>query len=93
MTTLLTALADLDGSPPAIVNDATLKRQLQIWGQRQNTGAVLAPGDLMLGLVAWTRLHGIISLEIEGFFVQVGVDPSRVYDSEIDHLISERIQR
>jgi AcrR family transcriptional regulator len=93
MTTLLTALADLDGSPPAIVNDATLKRQLQIWGQRQNTGAVFAPGDLMLGLVAWTRLHGIISLEIEGFFVQVGVDPSRLYDSEIDHLISERIQR
>jgi Tetracyclin repressor-like, C-terminal domain len=48
-------------------------------------------GDLMLGLAAWTRLHGIISLEIEGFFLQVGVDPARLYDSEIDRLISERL--
>jgi hypothetical protein len=45
----------------------------------------------MLGLAAWTRLHGIISLEIEGFFLQVGVDPARLYDSEIDRLISERL--
>jgi AcrR family transcriptional regulator len=89
MTTLLNALADMDG-PPASVTDATLERQLKAWGARQNTDAVLAPGDLMLAMVAWTRLHGIISLEIEGFFVQVRVDPSRLYDSEIDHLISER---
>jgi AcrR family transcriptional regulator len=92
MTTLLNALADLDGSPRAI-HDATLERQLQAWGARQNADEVPAAGDLMLGLMAWTRLHGIVSLEIEGFFVQVAVDPSLLYDSEIDHLISERLAR
>ena len=35
-------------------------------------------------------MHGIISLEIEGFFAQVGVDPAHLYRSEIDHLIAER---
>jgi hypothetical protein len=35
-------------------------------------------------------MHGIISLEIEGFFDQVGVDPARLYRLEIDRLIAER---
>jgi AcrR family transcriptional regulator len=91
MTTLLSALADLDGSPSPTVSDTTLERQLQEWGARQNSNSVLASGDLLLGMVAWTRLHGIISLEIEGFFVPVGVDPSRLYESEIDGLVSERL--
>lgn len=90
MTALLTALGELDGSPPAVLKDRALARQLQKWGARQNTDTVLAPGDLLLGMLAWTRLHGIVSLEIEGFFDQVGVDPSRLYDNEIDHLVSER---
>jgi AcrR family transcriptional regulator len=90
MTTFLTALAELYGAPAPVVSDTTLARQLETWGARQNSSADLAPGELKLGLVAWTRLHGIISLEIEGFFVQVGVDPSRLYDSEIDQLVSER---
>jgi hypothetical protein len=35
-------------------------------------------------------MHGIISLEIEGFFDQVGVDPAHLYRSEIDRFIAER---
>jgi AcrR family transcriptional regulator len=91
MTVLLAALADLNTSPPPPVSDAILETQLEQWGARQDPGTIPAAGNLRLGLAAWTRLHGIISLEIDGFFAQVGVDPARLYDSEIDHLISERL--
>jgi hypothetical protein len=45
----------------------------------------------LLGLLAWTRLHGIISLEIEGFFTQLGIDPALIYDTEIDQLICQGV--
>jgi AcrR family transcriptional regulator len=90
MTAILSALADLSTSPPPAVSDRILQSQLEQWGARQDPGTTPAAGNLLLGLAAWTRLHGIISLEIDGFFLQVGVDPARLYDSEIDHLISER---
>ncbi|MGH9831347.1 MAG: TetR-like C-terminal domain-containing protein, partial [Blastocatellia bacterium] len=92
MAVVLSALADLDPSPPPPVGDPVLQRELEDWGARQDPGTAHEAGDLVLGLVTWTRLHGIISLEIEGFFLQVGVDPVRLYQSEIDHLISQRVQ-
>lgn len=46
-------------------------------------------GVLLPGLTAWTRLHGITSLEIEGVFTQMGIDPTRLYTTEIDHLIAQ----
>jgi hypothetical protein len=46
---------------------------------------------LLLSLTAWTRLHGIISLEIEGVFTQMGIDPARLYTAEINHLIAQRL--
>jgi AcrR family transcriptional regulator len=91
MTTLLSAISDLDNSASPSVGDPILASQLEEWGARQGPGSVLGSGDLILGLTAWTRLHGILSLEIEGFFHQVGVDPARLYDREIDHLIAERV--
>ncbi len=57
---------------------------------RGGAGARMEPDDLLLALTAWTRMHGIISLEIEGVFEQVGVDPARLYTSEIDHLMYRR---
>jgi AcrR family transcriptional regulator len=91
MTAILSALEELDHSPPPAVSDAVLGGELKEWGKRQGPGVDYQEGALLLGMVAWTRLHGIVSLEIEGFFLQVGVDPARIYASEIDHLISQRI--
>jgi hypothetical protein len=34
-------------------------------------------------------MHGILSLEIEGFFAQMGVDPARLYKVEIDRVLTE----
>ena len=33
-------------------------------------------------------MHGILSLEIEGFFAQMDVDPARLYKVEIDGLLT-----
>jgi AcrR family transcriptional regulator len=91
MAAILSALDELEQSPTPPVSDPVLGHELEEWGKRQGSGAVRDEGVLLLGLVAWTRLHGIISLEIEGFFLQVGVNPARVFDSEIDHLIVQRV--
>lgn len=90
MSVLLAALADLDTTVVSDVTDAVLKRQLDDWATARSHNLPLGSGGLLLGMLAWTRLHGIISLEIEGFFTQVGVDPSRLYNAEIDHLIAQR---
>ena len=38
-------------------------------------------------LVWWTRLHGLISLEIEGHFSMMGFDPALLYAIEVDALL------
>lgn len=93
MAVILSALADLPGGTPPPVSDPTLRGQLVHWGTHQEPTTTHDPGDLLLGLTAWTRLLGIVSLEIEGFFNQLGVEPARLYASEIDHLIDQRQQR
>lgn len=36
----------------------------------------------------WSRLHGVVSLELTGHFAGMGVDPARLLDSEISELVS-----
>ncbi len=90
MGLLLAALADLGpaGTAP-VVPDETFARELRQWGAR-STERPLEPGVLLLGLAVWTRLHGIVSLEIEGFFEQAGVNPDQLYSAEIDYLMAQR---
>jgi AcrR family transcriptional regulator len=90
MSVLLAAFAGLGpaaGGPS--VGDPILGRQLIDWADRHGEPE-FAPGVLLLGLAAWTRLHGIVSLEIEGVLERLGVDPARLYDAEVDHLIAQR---
>lgn len=91
MSVVLAAIAELGPSDQApAVPDDILRRQLAAWGNRSSDDSQFEPSVLLLGLVAWTRMHGIISLEIEGFFDHIGVDPAHLYRSEIDRLIAER---
>ena len=91
MNVIVVSLTEL-ASPSAlpIVTDAVLARELNAWGTFDGVDSP-GPGVLLLSLTAWTRLHGIISLEIEGVFTQMGIDPARLYTAEIDHLIAERV--
>lgn len=82
---LLVALA------PAQWPDAgtPLDGQLETW-VRQRQGGQAVPGPIArLGLTAWVRLHGLVSLEIQGNFAGMGFDPSLLLDAEIAALTAE----
>jgi AcrR family transcriptional regulator len=90
MRVILATLSDIEpGSSRAKVTDAALRRQLEGWAEH-NGEAHHDPALLLLGLTAWTRMHGVLSLEIEGVFAQMGIDPERLYQAEIDRLVAER---
>jgi AcrR family transcriptional regulator len=44
------------------------------------------PAALRRALLFWTRLHGILSLELAGHFTGMGLDPAELYTSELRHL-------
>jgi AcrR family transcriptional regulator len=91
MAVLLANLAELDPVHRAPrVSSAALRREVQCWGKVRAGGQISDPGVLLLGLLAWSRIHGIISLEIEGFYDQVGVNPDLLYEAEIEQLIQQR---
>ncbi|GAA4169541.1 TetR/AcrR family transcriptional regulator [Phytohabitans flavus] len=44
---------------------------------------------LRLGVTGWTRMHGVVSLEVEGHFTQMGFDPGLLFEAEVESLIAE----
>ncbi len=34
-------------------------------------------------IIIWSRLHGLVSLEIAGNFASMGIDPARVFEAEL----------
>jgi AcrR family transcriptional regulator len=44
---------------------------------------------LRLGVSGWTRMHGVVSLEVEGHFAPMGFDPGLLFEAEVESLIAE----
>ena len=65
--------------------DPDLAGQIESWAQRSQAPHLPA-ARLHLGLVAWTRLHGLISLELGQHLTATGVDPALLYDAEVRSL-------
>jgi len=85
---LLTALASSTPSDGTVDPrlDA-LDAQFDAW---LRDGDVQTPGYVFRrGMVWWTRLHGLISLEVEGHFTSMGFDPMLLYEAEVDTLLVE----
>ncbi len=64
---------------------SALYRQVAAWGERMHYGD-LTPRQLHWGLTVWTRLHGVISLEVAGQFALTQVDPELLFKAEVDAL-------
>ncbi|MBK0375192.1 TetR/AcrR family transcriptional regulator [Streptomyces sp. RB110-1] len=45
------------------------------------------PAALRRALAFWTRLHGVLSLELAGHFAGMGFDPALLYEAELDGLL------
>lgn len=83
MTALLTAV----GEDPARSRRSTFYQQVAAWGERLGHGA-LTPRQQHWGLTVWTRLHGVISLEVANQFALSGIDPGLLLEAEVDALIA-----
>ena len=87
MRTIVVAVADLapDDLP---AGRSALDRELAGWRETRG-GPTASPAVLRRAVLAWTRLHGLVSLEVEGQFKGMGVSPEPLYRSEIETLLHQ----
>jgi AcrR family transcriptional regulator len=76
------------GSSTAPEPDRRLAGQLSAWAERNGGGT--DPATALRAITAWSRLHGMVSLEIEGNFASMGLDPDLLFDVEVAALSSGR---
>jgi AcrR family transcriptional regulator len=80
------------GEPPAPPLPATLDQQIRRWngGEEQRT---LPAAVLHFGLVWWSRLHGLISLELGRHLAATEVDTALLYRTEIEAMLDSLSHR
>ncbi|MFC8732519.1 TetR/AcrR family transcriptional regulator [Luteimicrobium sp. NPDC057192] len=72
-------------APPTI-----LEQQLERapWIPEELRGAI--PGAVLADVIlSWTRLHGLIGLEVNGQFATMGFDPALLLERELDAIVGE----
>ncbi|MFJ5724699.1 TetR/AcrR family transcriptional regulator [Streptomyces sp. NPDC093149] len=85
MATLLDAFMALPGDSPATPFDKHLEEHRDWAGNHPAHPAVLHRA-----LTFWTRVHGILSLELAGHFNGMGFDPALLFAAELDDLLTHR---
>lgn len=90
MLPLVEALGEIAGAAPgAAVTplDAALVR----WAGAMGAPAPLVPAALRLAVLAWSRVHGLVSLEITGALADMGLDPGLLVEAEVASLLDEAV--
>jgi AcrR family transcriptional regulator len=89
MAVILDAIEDLpDARKPKRELPAGLRAQLDTWTER--VGAQERPPAILLrGVVFWSRLHGLISLELDRHLASMQLDPELLYRAELAELGGE----
>jgi len=84
MDLLLGIFGDL-GDRTAAAPPQPLASQLVSWAQRPGLGdgPPADPAAALTAVLIWSRLHGIVSLEIAGNFASMGVDPGQVFEAQL----------
>jgi AcrR family transcriptional regulator len=75
-------------APHAAPPGDALDRQLPGWSHDRDDQR--ATPVLRLAVLAWTRLHGIVGLELTGALARMGLDPGLLLDDELRRLVAER---
>lgn len=84
MTALL-ATAPPDPGPTTVAEP--LYGQLSEWGEQLGHGH-LTQRQQHWGMTVWSRLHGVLSLEVAGQFSLTGLDSGLLYRAEVEALIA-----
>jgi AcrR family transcriptional regulator len=82
------AAADASGRERARADQ--LDQQLAAWSALRDPDAAAAPPPpvLRLAVLAWTRLHGVVSLELAGVFADMGLDGGLLLAAELDAIVA-----
>jgi hypothetical protein len=64
---------------------ADLRAQLDAWTERVG-GPQVTPAVLLRGVIFWSRLHGLISLELDRHLASMQLDPELLYRAELAEL-------
>ncbi len=82
---VLLAVVAAAGEPPNVPIPAALEKQVR---HSSAGGQHALPTEVLyFGLVWWSRLHGLISLELGRHQASIGIDPALLYRSEIDAML------
>jgi len=79
---ILRELGDHAAAPPP----EPLASQLAAWAQPHDPGT--SPAAALRAVLVWSRLHGIVSLEIAGNFASMGIDPGQLFEIQLAALTS-----
>jgi AcrR family transcriptional regulator len=83
MTVILDAVEDLPKARrPTQVPPADLRAELGGWVQRVG-GKQLPPALLLRAVIFWSRLHGLVSLELDRHLASMQLDPELLYRTEL----------
>jgi len=83
MNLLLETLREL-GDGAATPPGQPLAAQLPAWAQRH--GLDMDPAIALRGVLIWSSVHGLVSLEIAGNFGSMGIDPDQVFEIQLTTL-------
>jgi AcrR family transcriptional regulator len=87
MLPLLAALGEI-ASPSSSDGATPLDEELLRWAQAIGAPADITPTALRLAVLTWSRIHGLVSLEIAGAFASMGMDAGLLTAAEIESVIS-----
>jgi AcrR family transcriptional regulator len=86
MAVILDALEALPKARrPKIALPAELRAELETWTRRVG-GRSRPPAILLRGVLFWSRLHGLISLELDHHLASMQLDPELLYRAELAEL-------
>jgi AcrR family transcriptional regulator len=88
MLVLLEALVGI-GEGRTAHDDPVLAETLARWGRAIDAPAGASPLQLRLAVLLWSRIHGLVTLEISGVFTGMGLDAGRLLDAEIRAALAE----
>ncbi|MBM7169335.1 TetR/AcrR family transcriptional regulator [Streptomyces sp. G44] len=87
MAVLLDACAKLPARTSAEAGDQPFDRHIKAHGQWAGEHPA-TPAQLHRALSFWTRLHGVLSLELAGHFTGMGFDAETFFEAELEGLLA-----
>ncbi|MGW6880919.1 TetR/AcrR family transcriptional regulator [Streptomyces goshikiensis] len=84
-TTAMTEIMSLILSACDALPTKTLRSPFALHLER-STDCLASASALGLAVAFWTRLHGVLSLELSGHFADMGFEPALLYEAELDVL-------